>query len=64
MPVGLAIGTASAASAHPGHGQGGGSFSVAHYLTEPTHVFGVLIPLAGIVAACWLLKRRGRSRAI
>ncbi len=55
---------ASAANAHPGHGLGGSSFSVAHYLTEPTHVFSMLIPLTAIVAGCWLLRRRGRARAI
>ena len=59
----LAIGVASVASAHPGHGPDGGAFSVAHYLTEPLHVLGAVSLLAGAVAGSWLLRSRRLTRA-
>jgi|HubBroStandDraft_6_1064221.scaffolds.fasta_scaffold152337_2 hydrogenase/urease accessory protein HupE len=36
--------------AHPGHGVGGGDWSLAHYLTEPDHIAAAL-GLALLVAA-------------
>jgi len=50
---------AGSAQAHPGHGSDGGSFSLVHYLTDPTHiVIGALI-LLGL--AVILAKVRGKS---
>jgi len=62
QPV-FAIAVASVASAHPGHGPDGGSFSVAHTLTEPLHVLGVVSLLVGVVAGGWLLRRHHLARA-
>ncbi len=60
----IAIAVASVASAHPGHGPDGGSFSLAHYWTEPLHGLGVVGLLAAVVAGGWLLRRRRLTRAL
>lgn len=57
----VSIVLAGPAIAHPGHGQGGGSFSLNHHLGEPTHLVESLLLLAGVVAAVWLARQRGRS---
>ena len=47
--------------AHPGHGAGGGDWSVRHYLTEPDHLLGGLV-VALVVAGVFLLRtHRTRS---
>ena len=49
--------------AHPGHGVGGGDWSVRHYLTEPGHLLGWLA-LFVAVAVAWRLLRGGfRARS-
>lgn len=58
--LGTAAFSASGAWAHPGHGEGGGSFNPVHYLTEPIHlVVGVLflLGIAGIALLAWKMKR-------
>jgi hypothetical protein len=51
--------------AHPGHGVGGGDWSVHHYATEPVHLLSVLALV--LVGAAPLLLREGlrayRARA-
>jgi len=48
--------------AHPGHGAGGGSDSLLHYLTEPLHVVvGLGVLIAGI-ASLAVLRRERRVR--
>ncbi len=44
----------SIAAAHPGHGHGGGDFSVAHYFTDPLHiVIGLSLAVALLTAIAW-----------
>jgi hydrogenase/urease accessory protein HupE len=50
----------SRAAAHPGHGHGGGDFSLTHYLTEPMHL-SVAIPLLMLVALIATRVTRARS---
>jgi len=57
----------SSVFAHPGHGRGGGDFSILHYLTEPEHLF-VAIPMLLIVAAAaayaiGIVRPRSRDRS-
>ena len=47
--------------AHPGHGVGGGDWSLHHYLTEPEHVLSGLASFL-VVAVIWRLVR-GANRA-
>ena len=47
--------------AHPGHGVGGGDWSLRHYLTEPEHVLPALA-LFIAVAVAWRFLR-GANRA-
>ena len=49
------------ALAHPGHGVGGGDWSLHHYLTEPDHVLSGLAFFL-VVAVIWPLVR-GANRA-
>ena len=49
--------------AHPGHGVGGGDWSVLHYLTEPDHLvtaLGLALLFAGALA--WRAIRARRAR--
>ena len=54
----------SPARAHPGHGVGGGDWSLVHYLTEPDHLAAAL-GLALLVAASFagqaIRARRARQ---
>jgi hydrogenase/urease accessory protein HupE len=49
--------------AHPGHGVGGGDWSVVHYMTEPDHLVAAL-GLALLVAGpfAWRAIRARRAR--
>ena len=50
--------------AHPGHGVGGGDWSVLHYLTEPAHLVGALglaLLVAGSFAGRVIRARRARQ---
>jgi hypothetical protein len=49
LGVSMSCGSISLVSAHPGHGQDGGSYSLAHYLSEPAH-FGAGLALIGLIA--------------
>jgi len=50
------------AQAHPGHGEGGGSFGFTHYLSEPVHIgIGVLIVLA-VASVLMAARKAARSR--
>jgi hypothetical protein len=57
-----ALTVSSPASAHPGHGLGGGSYSLLHYVTEPLHLLGGLAVVAAFVLGAALL-RIARTRA-
>jgi hypothetical protein len=41
----------SPACAHPGHGVGGGDWSLSHYLTEPDHLVVALVFVVIVVAS-------------
>lgn len=49
---------ASSAVAHPGHGDPGQAWSLAHYLGEPLHVVSALVVLVAAGGAAALLRRR------
>jgi len=55
--AGVMLVAARAAEAHPGHGAGGGSYLLPHYLIEPVHaavrvgVLGGLVILSGCLLA-------------
>jgi hypothetical protein len=51
--------------AHPGHGAEGGGWSVHHYFTEPVHLVGGALGLAGLLigASLWRVIRAHRTRA-
>ena len=50
--------------AHPGHGTKGGGWSVHHYFTEPVHLVGGALGLAGLLigAFLWRVIRAHRTR--
>ena len=51
--------------AHPGHGVGGGDWSVRHYLTEPVHLvaaLGLALLVAGSLA--WRAVRARSARQV
>jgi hypothetical protein len=48
---------AGAAAAHPGHGLGGGSDALLHYMTDPLHV----APLALVAWTLVLARKRLRA---
>ena len=55
----------SPARAHPGHGVGGGDWSMLHYLTEPDHLvtaLGLALLFAGALA--WRAIRARRARRV
>jgi hypothetical protein len=59
--AGVMLVATRAAEAHPGHGAGGGSYSLQHYLTEPVHAVvlgGLVILMSGLIVWRW---RQGRS---
>jgi hypothetical protein len=62
---GMALLGSGTALAHPGHGHGGGDFSLPHYLTEPAHLLFVvpvlLVALFGGPASRMLARRRAIS---
>ena len=52
--------TAANANAHPGHGIGGGSHDLLHYVTEPQHL-GLLALLALVTTLGIMALRRTRA---
>jgi hypothetical protein len=46
----------STAAAHPGHGEAGEGFSLAHYLTEPIHALGALGVLVIVAASAYAVR--------
>jgi hypothetical protein len=50
--------------AHPGHGADGGNWSGRHYFTEPVHLVGGALGLAGLLigAFLWRVIRAHRTR--
>ena len=50
--------------AHPGHGTKGGGWSVHHYFTEPVHLVGGALGLAGLLIGVflWRVIRAHRTR--
>jgi hypothetical protein len=58
-----ALTVSSPASAHPGHGLGGGSYSLLHYVTEPLHLLGGLVVVAAFASGAALLRGRRSTRA-
>jgi hypothetical protein len=59
--ISMALGSAPAVLAHPGHGKDGGSYGLLHYLSEPEHM-GVGLALIGLVAAGVYLTKRISSK--
>jgi hypothetical protein len=57
------IAMALPASAHPGHGPDGGAYSLAHHLSEPVHVAGILALLVVVGGCVWLAERRRSARS-
>jgi hypothetical protein len=57
----LSLLVASAAGAHPGHGQPGDPFGAVHYLGEPVHALGGLALVCVALASAYVLRRRARS---
>ena len=55
---------ASAAGAHPGHGEAAGAFSLAHYLTAPFHVFSAFMILFVVVAVAHVYRRRRSATSL
>jgi hypothetical protein len=58
----VALGFASRAAAHPGHGVGGESASALHYLTDPLHVAPWALGALALAIAWRRRRRRARSR--
>jgi hypothetical protein len=61
--LGVALLASGTAFAHPGHGPGGGDFSLPHYLTEPEHLFFVLPALVVAVFGGSVSRMLSRRRA-
>ena len=65
--LGVALLASGTAFAHPGHGQGGGDFSLPHYLTEPAHLLFVvpvmLVVLSAGPVSRMLQRRRASSKS-
>jgi len=53
----VVLSSPSVAMAHPGHGYGGGSFGVLHYLIEPVHLYLGAAVIGVIVAGVYWLRR-------
>jgi hypothetical protein len=57
---------ATAAAAHPGHGRGGGDYSLLHHVIEPQHllagVLALLVSVLGLRQAARALQARRRLR--
>ena len=53
----------SIAAAHPGHGDGGGDFSLMHYLSDPLHIVIGLLLVAAVTATAWVRSTFPRPRA-
>ena len=58
-----ALGVASAAAAHPGHGLDGGSEHWLHYVSDPLHVAPLALVALTLVLA-WRRWRESRARAL
>ncbi|MDX1648451.1 MAG: hypothetical protein R3263_01230 [Myxococcota bacterium] len=56
------VALASTAQAHPGHGAGGGSWSLGHLLGDPLHVGFALVVLVGTAGLLRARRRAGRVR--
>jgi hypothetical protein len=54
---------ATAAGAHPGHGQAGDPFGAVHYLSEPVHALGGIALVCVALLSAYLLHRRTRTVA-
>lgn len=52
----MSILPATVATAHPGHGHGGGTYSLLHYFNEPVHLAAGLGTLVVFVLAVKLLR--------
>jgi len=64
--AGVMLVAARVAEAHPGHGAGGGSYSLQHYAIEPVHVVtlgGLAFLSAGLLAWRWRQGRAARQVA-
>ena len=48
--------------AHPGHGVGGGDWSLVHYLTEPDHLVPALGLALVVAGSSWPAIRARRAR--
>ena len=53
----------SIAAAHPGHGHGGGDFSLMHYFSDPLHIFIGLLLVAAFTAIVWVRSTLPKRRA-
>ena len=51
------------AAAHTGHGQGGGSMALIHYLTEPLHLVYLLCLVLVAAAAHMVVREIGKREA-
>ena len=47
------------ALAHTGHGADGGSFSLAHYLTEPEHLSVIAVIMVGVLL---VIRKKRKNR--
>jgi hypothetical protein len=57
-----ALGLASQAAAHPGHGLGGGSTHWLHYLSDPLHLAPFAVGALAIALAWRQRSARARTR--
>ncbi len=58
----VAAAAPSVAHAHPGHGAGGGSFGVLHYLAEPIHAVVLATVALFVLSVIWAGRRSRVAR--
>ena len=58
----LVLAAARVAEAHPGHGAGGGSWTVQHYASEPLHL-GAAATMVALAAAVLVWRWQDGRRA-
>jgi hypothetical protein len=60
----FAVVVPSVVAAHPGHGDSGDGFGLAHYLTEPVHVFFAVALIVALVGGSAFFARRRSVRSV
>lgn len=61
LPIVSIVLLASAAVAHPGHGEAGQGLTAAHHLTEPVHILAAVTLLVIACAGAALMRARRTS---